>query len=203
MLDTVARERDASWATGIRRFEAADVELVVGWLAAEDNHRWLDFGQGVQALSAVSLKLMMQRALHSLFIFTAEGGVPAGIVGISNVDRKFGTATLWYVLGEKRFGGQGHTTRAVRSVLEIAFTELGLRSINAWAVDGNAASLRVLEKTGFRPVGRLRRCHTVDGKSCDRIIFDILATEAKGTPAPAAPEAAPAPSPRRKPRAEA
>lgn len=166
----------------IRRLEPSDVELVASWLAAEENHRWLDFGQGVQALPAVSLRLMMQRPLHGLFAFSSDAGPAAvGIVGLSNIDRKFGTATLWYVLGDKRAGGRGYTTRAVKHVLGLAFGEMGLRSVNAWAVDANRASVRVLEKSGFRPVGRLRQCHAVGGTACDRMVFDILAGEA--TPA--------------------
>ncbi len=46
--------------TRIRRLAPPDVEQVASWLAAEENYRWPDFGQGVQALSAVSLKIMVQ-----------------------------------------------------------------------------------------------------------------------------------------------
>src|SRR2546430_9375004 len=54
---------------------------------------------------------MTQRALHEFRIYTADDGdVPAGVVGLTNVDRNFKTASLWAVLGNKRYGGP--TTRA-------------------------------------------------------------------------------------------
>jgi RimJ/RimL family protein N-acetyltransferase len=164
---------------GIRPFEPEDAVLVASWLAAEENHKWLDFGQGVQAPTAVSLRLMAQRDLHRLYLYTAEDGrTPIGIVALSNIDRGFGTASCWYVLGDKSQGGGGRTTAAVRRVLSVAFDELGLRAVNAWAVEANRPSVRVLEKAGFRPAGRLRRCHVVDGAPCDRLLFDVLSEEA-------------------------
>ena len=82
------------------------IALVAGWLGKYDNYKWLDFGDGVQQVSPVMLKIMTQRGLHQFRIYTAdEGDVPAGVVGLTNVDRHFKTASLWAVLGNKRFGG--------------------------------------------------------------------------------------------------
>lgn len=154
------------------------LHVVEAWLADEANHRWLDFGGGVQRLGAGALKVMAQRDLHVLRVFWAEGAPePSGLVALSNVTRRFGTATLWYVLGDKAQGGRGHTTRAVDALLGLAFGPLGLRAVNAWAVEGNAASIRVLLANGFQPIGRQRRCHVLDGRVCDRLLFDRLPGE--------------------------
>jgi RimJ/RimL family protein N-acetyltransferase len=152
------------------------VDLVGHWLGAEENYKWLDFGGGVQALTPAVLRIMAQRDLHVLRAYTAEGDdVPAGVVGLSNVDRGFRTASVWAVLGNKRYGGC--TTRAVSEILTLGFTELGLWAINAWTVEVNVAARRVLERLHFRYVGRQRRCHYVDGRPRDRLLFDLLASE--------------------------
>jgi RimJ/RimL family protein N-acetyltransferase len=152
------------------------LETVAGWLAKPHNHQWLDFGNGVQAPTALSLKLMTQRGLHVLRIFTADDDItPIGVVGLSNVDRHAGTATLWAVLGRKRFGGQ--TVHAARRLLTFAFTELGLQSVNAWAAETNVPSIRSLERLHFRYAGRLRQCHRIDGRVLDRLLYDLLAAE--------------------------
>jgi RimJ/RimL family protein N-acetyltransferase len=151
------------------------IELAARWLSAEDNWKWLDFGNGVQAVSPVTLKIMTQRDIHVLRLYTAEDSVPAGILGLSNVDRKFKTATAWAVLGNKRYGGC--TTPALSAFLTYAFTELGLCAVNAWTVETNVAARRVLERLQFRYIGRQRRCHYVDGRPYDRLLFDLLATE--------------------------
>ena len=37
------------------------IETVAGWLGQKENYQWLDFGQGVQRLTPVALKLMTEQ----------------------------------------------------------------------------------------------------------------------------------------------
>jgi RimJ/RimL family protein N-acetyltransferase len=161
----------------LETLDGVDVGRVAAWLGDEQNSRWLDFGAGVQHLDAAALKIMAQRPVHALRVFAADDGEPIGLVALSNVSRRFGTATLWYVLGDKRYGGRGYTTRSVAGMLTFGFRTLGLGAVNAWAVEANTPSLRVLAHNRFRLIGRQRRCHVVDGHVCDRLLFDVLASE--------------------------
>jgi RimJ/RimL family protein N-acetyltransferase len=156
--------------------EDGHVELVAGWLAAPQNARWLRFGAGVERLSPASLKMMAQRDLHVLRLFSVADR-PIGVVALSDVDRQFGTATLWYVLGDLEHRGRGHTSRAVSRLLSIGFSELGLVSVNAWVVEDNTSSLRVLARNNFRIIGRQRQCHRLEGRPRDRLLFDLVASE--------------------------
>src|SRR5256885_17089431 len=82
------------------------IELVAGWLDKPDNYKWLDFGNGVQMVTPITLKIMTQRDIHVFRAYTADhGDVPVGVVGLTNVDRHFKTASIWAVLGNKRYGG--------------------------------------------------------------------------------------------------
>lgn len=164
----------------LRPLEPQDIERVAGWLAQKENWQWLHFGAGVQRLSAVSLKLMAQRELHHLRLFSAADGAPIGLVALSDIDREFRTARLWYVLGEKRHAGQGHTRAAVARLLGEAFADLSLEAISAWAAEDNQPSIHVLLRNGFRLIGRQRRCHHVDGRPRDRLHFDLLRGEHLG-----------------------
>jgi RimJ/RimL family protein N-acetyltransferase len=103
--------------------------------------------------------------------------VPVGVVGLSDIHPRFRTALLWYALGQPRFAGRGLTGRAAAEVVRLGFHELELAAIQAWAVEGNEASLRILERIGFRAVGRQRRCHLIDGQLRDRLLFDIVPRE--------------------------
>lgn len=152
------------------------IDVVASWLAKKNNYQWLDFGNGQQLITPVSLKLMAQRDIHVLRVFATDpGGTPGGVVGLSNVDRCFRTASVWAVLGNKRWGGC--TVRATSKLLTYGFTELGLRAINAWTVESNIASLRLLRQLNFHYIGRQRRCHYIDGRPLDRLLFDLLAHE--------------------------
>jgi len=161
--------------------------LVAEWMTKKENYQWLDFGSGVQILTAASLKIMAQRDIHLLRVFTAGADdAPIGLAGLSNIDRHFKTATLWYVLGNKSHGGKGCATAAVSKLLTLGFTELGLCAVNAWAVEKNAPSIRVLQRNNFQLAGRLRQCHYIDGVPYDHLLFDLLAAEHKEM-APASP----------------
>jgi len=152
------------------------IELVAGWLGKYDNYKWLDFGTGVQQITPITLKIMSQRNIHVFRVYTADDDdLPIGVVGLTNVDRNFKTASLWAVLGNKRYGGS--TRHACHQMLTLGFTELGLRAINAWTVETNTPAQRCLEHLHFRYIGRQRQCHYIDGRPLDRLLFDLLATE--------------------------
>lgn len=152
------------------------IELAAGWLGKPDNYKWLDFGNGVQMVTPITLKIMTQRDIHVFRAYTADhGDVPVGVVGLTNVDRHFKTASIWAVLGNKRYGGC--TTEAVSRMLTVGFRELGLHAVNAWTLETNIGGQRILEALHFNYIGRLRQCHYVDGQPYDRMLFDLLATE--------------------------
>jgi RimJ/RimL family protein N-acetyltransferase len=164
----------------LRPLDEARVNLAAEWMAREENYQWLDFGLGKQILSAASLKVMMQRDIHLLMLFTADSDdTPIGLVALSNISQNFKTAMLWYALGNKAYSGQGYTTRAVSRILTMGFKEVGLGAIGAWTVEHNESSIRVLSRNRFQMIGRQRRCHYIKGHAFDRLLFDLLAVEHK------------------------
>lgn len=156
------------------------VGTVAGWLAEPDNCRWLDFGNGPRPPGAAALMIMAQKSSHVLRAFTADDGqTPIGVVGLSGIDRSRGVANVWTALGERRFAGRGYPARAVSKMLAFGFNELSLNAVQAWCVECNHASARILRRLNFRPVGRQRRCHLMDGRIHDRLLFDLLPSEFK------------------------
>lgn len=157
---------------------SAQFNLVAGWLGQKRIYQWLDFGAGPQPLHAAMIKIMVLRGEHVLRLFTDDHEHrPIGIVGLSNVNRACRTAMLWEVLGERPYSAKGYAHRAAVAMLSLGFRVVGLKVINAWAVDGNYASLRILRTLGFKPIGRQRQCHCFEGRVHDRLWFDLLAEE--------------------------
>lgn len=157
------------------------IRVVADWLSRRDNYEWLDFGNGKQILTPEWLKISTQRDTEVLRVFTLDDDrTPVGIVGLTNVDRTFGTARIWVVVGDKSFGARGRATQAASRLLTYAFRELNLRVVNTWIVEHNP-SRRIAERLGFTLVGRQRQCHVIDGRPYDRLWFDILASEHKET----------------------
>jgi RimJ/RimL family protein N-acetyltransferase len=153
------------------------LELAAGWLARKENHQWLDFGNGRPAFTPALLKIMAQRETHFLRMYTSDhDDAPVGILGLNSVDRIFKTATFWGTSGDKSFRNRGYSTFASTKFLALGFRDLGLHAINTWAVDHNP-SIRIIERLGFRFIGRQRQCHSIDGRLYDRLMFDLLASE--------------------------
>ncbi len=153
------------------------IRLVASWLTRKENYQWLDFGDGRQLVSPEWLKVAMQRGSYVLRIFTADDDeTPIGVAGLSNINPHFKTANIWVVLGDKSQSGKGYATRATSKMLTLGFRDLGLAAIHTWIVEHNP-SIRVAERVRFRPVGRQRKCHYIDGRAYDRLWFDLLPFE--------------------------
>lgn len=152
-------------------------ELAARWIAAKENADWLDFNNGAPP-SPLAIRVMSQLDAHCIRLFTPDGeDAPIGLVALSDIHPRFRSARLWYVLGDKRYAGGGHTKRSVAELLRMGFQDLGLESVNAWVVESNAPSIAILRANGFRRIGAQRRCHFLDGTPHDRLLFDLLATE--------------------------
>ena len=164
----------------LRSVQPDEIPLVEGWLSEKENYQWLDFGHGVQTISSIAIKVMLQQNTQFLRLFTEDTEEePIGLVAFNDVSRPFKTANLWYVLGDKRYSGQGYTTKAVSKFLGLGFSELALNMVSAWAVVQNIPSIKVLENNNFRLIGEKRQCHYLDGKPHNRLLFDLLASEYK------------------------
>lgn len=152
-------------------------ELAAGWLARKENYQWLDFGNGSQPVTPALLRIMVQRDTHFLRVYTSDtNDEPIGIVALNSINRTVGSATFWGASGDKTFRNRGFGTLAGAKFLTAGFRDLGLHTINTWVVEHNP-SLRIIERLGFRFIGRQRQCHVIDGRTYDRLLFDLLASE--------------------------
>ena len=80
------------------------------------------------------------------------------------------SAEMGYWLSED-FWGRGIATRAVTAMSEWAFDNYKLTRVFAMAFAHNAASIRVLEKSGFEREGVMRRSAIKNGAIVDQVLF--------------------------------
>ena len=100
-----------------------------------------------------------------------------GGCSLNEVDHRQGTANLVILIGEADARGQGYGTEAVRLLLDVAFTALGLHSVMLGVWEFNRAGRRAYQKAGFRECGRRRQARVMGGRRWDEIFMDCLATE--------------------------
>ncbi len=73
--------------------------------------------------------------------------------------------------------GQGLMTEGIRLALGFAFGAAGLHRVQAAIMPRNQASLRVVEKVGFRREGFAQRYLQIAGKWEDHLLFAITQEE--------------------------
>jgi [ribosomal protein S5]-alanine N-acetyltransferase len=88
-------------------------------------------------------------------------------------------AELGYVLS-RPYWGRGLATEAVSAVISFGFRDAALNRIEARCLAGNAASARVLEKSGMTFEGTLRERELVKGVFRDVMMYSTLRREHGG-----------------------
>ena len=139
-----------------------------------DNREHFQIGEPRRPDSFFTLE--PQRALLAesagMMVGAFDGGEMLGYARLSNVVRgAFDNAYLGYAATRRR-GGQGIGTLLVRHAVALAW-DRGLHRVQAAVRTDNPASLRVMEKVGFRREGLALRYLNLDGAWRDHVLHAI------------------------------
>lgn len=103
-----------------------------------------------------------------------------GSCALFKLDRNHRRAELGFALASAHWG-QGYAQEALRLALAYAFGTLELNRIEADIDPRNAASIRLVERMGFRYEGLLRERWQVGGEIQDGAIYGLLARDYAAT----------------------
>jgi RimJ/RimL family protein N-acetyltransferase len=145
--------------------------LVASWLANPEINRWLSGEWREKPATASIVAIAVRNRRNRLFLVRSDD-TPCGLVALGEIDLADRLAMAWYLMGDLQFRGRGITSDALTQLVSLGFNDLGLCCIYAWVMVGNEGSVRVLEKSGFSKVGRLRNAALSHGRQVDRIYFD-------------------------------
>ena len=127
----------------------------------------------------------VQRAAQGTGVrfYLALKDVPGRVIGsvaLNNIVRgAFQSCFLGYKL-DGALCGRGYMTQAVEACTRFAFGPAALHRVEANVMPRNTASLRVLEKCGYRPEGLARRYLRINGVGEDHIHMVRLNEPDKG-----------------------
>jgi ribosomal-protein-alanine N-acetyltransferase len=114
---------------------------------------------------------------YPFFIFRAGDDMLVGGLTLANIRRGVAQAgSLGYWIGAP-FAGRGYMTAAVRALIPFAFGAIRLHRLEAACIPTNAASTRLLEKTGFQREGYARQYLCINGSWQDHVLYARLATD--------------------------
>jgi ribosomal-protein-alanine N-acetyltransferase len=118
---------------------------------------------------------------YAFLILRITDGALLGGLTLANIRRGVAqAASLGYWMGLP-FARHGYMTAAVRAIIPFAFATLRLHRLEAACIPSNAASIRLLEKTGFDREGYAREYLCINGAWQDHLLYARLADDAGAT----------------------
>jgi ribosomal-protein-alanine N-acetyltransferase len=150
-----------------------------------ENRSWLRKWEATNPYAPMSFDT--RASIRNLLAHSRDGnGLPfvvehngelAGQLNVSSITwGSLSSATIGYWVGE-RFAGKSITPTAVALATDYCFYQLGLHRMEICIRPENAASLRVVEKLGFRYEGLRRRYIHINGDWRDHFCFGLVAEE--------------------------
>jgi ribosomal-protein-alanine N-acetyltransferase len=122
-------------------------------------------------------RLRQAEDLFDFGIFLRAGDELVGRLQLTGISRApFENAHLGYFVSE-RHNGRGYATEAVHQAVDAAFHELALHRVQAAVIPRNGASIRVLEKVGFREEGLALRYLQIGGVWEDHKLYAVTAED--------------------------
>jgi RimJ/RimL family protein N-acetyltransferase len=104
-----------------------------------------------------------------------EGGAIVGDIGVNLLEDGL-QAEIGYTIAPA-VQRRGYASEGVSRMLEHLLVERGLHRVRAECDSRNIASLRLLERVGFRREGHLRSSTWSKGEWCDDYLYALLAEE--------------------------
>lgn len=111
---------------------------------------------------------------YAFLIVRYSDGALVGGLTLANIRRGVAQAgSLGYWIGAP-YARRGYMTAAVAALIPYAFTTLRLHRLEAACIPTNAASISLLEKTGFEREGYAREYLCINGQWQDHLLYARL-----------------------------
>jgi len=164
----------------LRPATTADLPFVLNLFSRSDTNRYSaydDTSTPAEAQQLFDAFLKPGSQTHFRLIADLRGtGEAVGTLGLYSYSERDRRAELGYDLLRPHWG-KGLMTEAVAELMRYAFEDLKLNRVEATTDAENAASIRVLERAGFRREGLIRQRRFYKGGFHDEALFGLLASD--------------------------
>lgn len=146
----------------LRRFTAQDADGIYDHWASDENvtchlswapHQSREI---TRSILSIWLEHYADPSYYHWGIAFKSTGELIGSVNFTDIHEKALRASVGYCIGQN-YWGHGLMTEALRAVIDFGFAKVGFARIQAYHDLGNAASGRVMQKSGMVYEGRLRK----------------------------------------------
>ena len=111
---------------------------------------------------------------YSFLCFKKDSKVLLGGLNISNIQRGvIQTCNIGYWLGEKNIGN-GYMEESIKAIIPYIYEQLKIHRIQAFTLENNIASRKLIEKVNFKKEGVLREAMKINNEWRDHVIYSLL-----------------------------
>ncbi len=156
----------------LRIMEREDLSLVQAWV---NDHKFMGEFEPILQETKASLEKQYDRLKDGqwFFIETKDG---AKIGYICHYLVKGRLTELGYALVPSE-RGKGYGTEVVKIIVDYLFLSRSIVRIQVQTDEENKASQRILEKSGFKKEGTIRKSFFFKGEYRDQVLYSILRTD--------------------------
>lgn len=140
---------------GIRKFESKDAqrlyenhleEKVKKWIP---NESYVDIEETQDAINFYVDCVNNRRLPYVLAVELKQTGELIGDTGVNEVDGKTDEVEIGYGICQK-YSGKGYATELLKAMTEFVVSAFGMNVLYGRVMHGNNASVKVLEKNGYK-----------------------------------------------------
>lgn len=139
----------------IRKFESKDAQRLYENHLAEEVKKWIpneSYADIEEAQDAINFYVDCVNNRHLPYVLAVElkeTGELIGDTGVNEVDGKTDEVEIGYVICQK-YSGKGYATELLKAMTWFIVSTFGMNALYGRVMRGNNASVRVLEKNGYK-----------------------------------------------------
>lgn len=144
----IARNKDVV----LREFEESDIPKKIEWINNPQNNKYLHYDLPLEEGKTQQWFQKKDNTRRMDCVVEYEG-IPAGICGFLQIDKKNAKAEYYITIGEPGLKRRGIAMKATEAMLEYAFSVLKMHKVYLEVDSQNEAAMNLYEKIGFQREG--------------------------------------------------
>ncbi|ELV7515502.1 TPA: GNAT family N-acetyltransferase [Photobacterium damselae] len=141
--------------------------------------QWLSWPELAQDeaffLSYIKFSLLNYADGRALVCAVIYQNALVGTVSLNHIDETLKKVEMGYWVSEE-YQGRGIITRSATTLIDMAFTDLGMLKVQISAAIENKASRKVCERLGLTLEGIITRAENINGRVVDHAVYGLSRT---------------------------
>lgn len=100
--------------------------------------------------------------------------LPIGMVGLFDIDKINKSASVFIIIGDDKFHGQGVGKKAMNFIVNYGFKKLNLHKIKLGVAEKNIGAIKCYETVGFKKEGICKDEFLINGKYQNEILMAVF-----------------------------